>query len=130
MYKLLCIQDYKYLTSLAAGKTLSEAICFTDGFLDNRPTCDKTADRRQVNFGKNNSYRHLHQPSPIFHRGSKGAKFCPVFRPHSHSECCYFFGGKKIENLKQQRIVWALICRRPRAARAPNSEIHLPNLVP
>jgi len=38
---------------LAAGKTLPEAICFTDAvkrhfFLVNRPTRDHTADRRRV----------------------------------------------------------------------------------
>jgi len=35
---------------LAAGKTLPEAICFTAGtlLLSNHPTCDQTADRRQV----------------------------------------------------------------------------------
>jgi len=32
--------------------------------------------------GTNNSCRHLHRFSPIFHRRSKSAKFCPVFPPH------------------------------------------------
>jgi len=72
----------------------------------------------------NNSYTHLHQRSPIFQRGSKSAKFCPDFRPHSHSERCGSESPKIKTNL-YSIDVWALICRRLRASRAPNSEKRL-----
>jgi len=79
--------------------------------------------------GMNNSYRHLHQLSPIFLTGSKSAKI-PRFWPHLHSERCDSKTEQKNQKCKTilySADVWALICRRPHAARAPNSDIHCPN---
>jgi len=56
---------------------------------------------------------------PLFHRGSKSAKFCPIFRPHLHSECSDLKIGQKSKAIMYSTDVWALICCRPCAARAP-----------
>jgi len=54
--------------------------------------------------GTDNSYRPLHQPSPIFHRGSQSTDFCLVFQPHSPSERCDLKTEQKFKNLKQYCI--------------------------
>jgi len=84
----------------------------------------KVYRRLEPRRGTNNFYIPLYQPSPIICRGSKSAQFWLEFRPHSPSERCDFKTEQK--NQKSKTIaysidVWALICRRLRASRAPYS---------
>jgi len=52
-----------------------------------------------------NSNGHLHQLSPIFTGNQKMSKFCPDFRPHSHSKRSGFKGDLYIKNLKNAQNV-------------------------
>jgi len=74
--------------------------------------------------GKNNSYRHLHQPSTIFHRWFLTPLVFRELRFKNRAKV------QKAKTIVHSIDVCALICSRPRAAWDPISEIHCPNWGP